>query len=149
MLKELNFQKFQFKWKISNILRIPHSDLPQRNCSAPYQMKASSKFWTEIYRNIHTFAFQVLWECSSWASENGAVQMFFLTLTINVFVAVLPESNFYNVEWLEVRKMSFLSETVLICIGLYSVIFFASFRWLLEFLQENLKLVNKLQIWVF
>ena len=32
---------------------------------------------TEIYRNIKTFAFKVLQEYSSWASKNGAVQMFF------------------------------------------------------------------------
>ena len=36
-------------------------------------------FLTEIYRNIQTFAFKLLQECSSWASRNGAVQMFFLT----------------------------------------------------------------------
>ena len=32
---------------------------------------------TEIYRNMQTSAFQLLRECSSWASRNGAVQMFF------------------------------------------------------------------------
>ena len=32
---------------------------------------------TEIYRNIQTFAFKVLQDYSSWASRNGAVQMFF------------------------------------------------------------------------
>ena len=32
---------------------------------------------TGIYRNIQTFAFKELEECSSWASRNGAVQMFF------------------------------------------------------------------------
>ena len=36
-------------------------------------------FLTEIYRNIQTFAFKVLQECSSWGSRNGTVQMFFLT----------------------------------------------------------------------
>ena len=34
--------------------------------------------YTEIYR-IQTFAFEVLQECSFWASRNGAVQIFFLT----------------------------------------------------------------------
>ena len=36
-------------------------------------------FLTDIYRNIQIFPFKVLLECSSWASRNGAVQMFFLT----------------------------------------------------------------------
>ena len=39
----------------------------------------NKNFLTEIYRNIQTFAFKVLQECSSWASRNGAVQIFFLT----------------------------------------------------------------------
>ena len=34
-------------------------------------------FLTEIYRNIQTFAFEVLQEYSSWTSKNDAVQMFF------------------------------------------------------------------------
>ena len=29
--------------------------------------------------DIMTLAFQVLRQCSSWASKNGAVQMFFMT----------------------------------------------------------------------
>ena len=33
-------------------------------------------FLKEFYRNIQKFAFQVLQECSSWASRNGAVQIF-------------------------------------------------------------------------
>ena len=39
----------------------------------------SKNFLAEISRNIHTFAFTLLQECSSWASRNGAVQMFFDT----------------------------------------------------------------------
>ena len=42
-------------------------------------------FLTEICRNIQTFAFKVLQECSFWVSRNGAVQMFFLTLNRNLF----------------------------------------------------------------
>ena len=34
-----------------------------------------------IFTGMHKFAFQVLRECSFWASRNGAVQMFFLTPT--------------------------------------------------------------------
>ena len=36
-----------------------------------------SVYLTEIYRNIQTFSFKVPEECSSWASRNGAVQIFF------------------------------------------------------------------------
>ena len=39
----------------------------------------NKSFSTEIYRNLQTFGFKVFLECSSCASRNGAVQMFFLT----------------------------------------------------------------------
>ena len=61
-----------------------------------------------IYRNIQTFAFKVLQECSSWASRNGAVQISFLTLHKNMsagkfvkserFLAVLQEHIIFNVK---------------------------------------------------
>ena len=70
----------------------------------------------EIYSNIQTFAFQVLREYISCASRNGAVQMFFLTQTRNMFArkfanwvrffAVLLKNIFFDVEWVEVRKTS-------------------------------------------
>ena len=39
----------------------------------------NKNFVKEIYRNTKTFVLKVLQECSSWASRNGAVQIFFLT----------------------------------------------------------------------
>ena len=45
----------------------------------------NKRFLKEIYRNIQTFAFKVLQECSSWASRNGGVQIFFLTPNRNMF----------------------------------------------------------------
>ena len=73
-------------------------------------------FLTEIYRNIQTFAFKLLQECSSWASRNGAVQMFFLTPNRNMFpetfvkwerfLAVFREHIIFIVKWVDVRKMS-------------------------------------------
>ena len=54
-------------------------------------------FLMEIYKNIQTFAFEVLRKCSSWASRNGAVQMFFWHE---------PETVCRKIEWVEVRKMS-------------------------------------------
>ena len=46
----------------------------------------------KIYRNIQTFTFQVLRECSSWAFRNSAVQMFFLTPTriIGFYFLIVP-----------------------------------------------------------
>ena len=73
-------------------------------------------FLREIYRNIQTFAFKVLQESSSWASGNGAVQMFFLTPNRNMFtgkfvnwerfLAVFWEHIIFNFKRVEIRKMS-------------------------------------------
>ena len=54
---------------------------------------------------MNKFAFHVLRECSFLASRNGAVQMFFLTPTRNMILAVLQEYIFDNIECVEVRKM--------------------------------------------
>ena len=45
----------------------------------------NKNFLRETYRNIQTFAIKVLQESSSWASGNGAAQMFFLTPNRNIF----------------------------------------------------------------
>ena len=73
-------------------------------------------FLTEIYRNIQTFAFKVLQECSSWESINEAMQMFFLTPNRNIsaekflkserFLAAMREHIIFNVKRVEVHKMS-------------------------------------------
>ena len=75
----------------------------------------NKNFMTNIYMNIQTFAFQMLRKCSSWTHRNRAVQIFFLAPIKNMFawkfakllrsLAVLREHIFYNVEWIEVRKM--------------------------------------------
>ena len=75
----------------------------------------NKNFWMEIYRNLQTFAFQVLRECSSWASRNGAVQILFLTPARNMFLAVLWEYIFNNVEWVEAPKMSEVFRAILYC----------------------------------
>ena len=72
-------------------------------------------FLREIYRNIQTFAFKVLQESSSWASGNGAVQMFFLTPNRNIFagkcvnwlsfLAVFWEHFIFNFKRVVTRKM--------------------------------------------
>ena len=45
----------------------------------------NKNFLADLYRNIQTFALKMLQECSSWASRNVAVQMFFLTPNKNMF----------------------------------------------------------------
>ena len=76
----------------------------------------NKNFPTVIYRNIQTYAFKVLQEYISWASRNGAVQMFFLTPNRNMFtskfvksercLAVLREHFIFNVTRVDVHKMS-------------------------------------------
>ena len=60
------------------------------------QIKAShvsgkNFFRKDIYRNIQTFALQVLREYSSWVSRHGTVQVFFLIPTRITFLDVLQE----------------------------------------------------------
>ena len=104
------------------------------------------KILVEIYRNMQTFVFKVPQKCSSWASRNGAVQIFSLTLSRNIsagkylkserFLAVLREHVFSMSSELRFAKsVRSLAEN---CI----VIFFAKFRWLCSFLPENLKLIR-------
>ena len=66
----------------------------------------NKRFLMEIYKNIQTFAFEVLRKCSSWASRNGAVQMFFLTRTRNSL-----QENW--VSWGSQNERDFLRESVL------------------------------------
>ena len=103
---------------------------------------------------MQTFHLKVLRECSSCASRNGALQMFFfLTPTRNKFVAkfvkwlrflaVLLDYIFYNVEWVEVRKMSKVYWEKLCC-KMNDL-----FCWLWDVLLEYLKWKDKFQIWGF
>ena len=132
--------------KCSKIVEFPKIFIKMKNCKTFYEAQTAShlkeiirlspnlptpdkillllwnkNFLTEIYRNIQTFAFKVLQECSSWASRNGAVQMFFLTPNRNMFAE---------------KFLRFFGRN---CIVKW-VIFFASFCWLWDFLLENLKL---------
>ena len=52
----------------------------------------NKNFLTKICRNIPTFAFKVLQECSFWVSRNGAVQMFFLAPNRNMFAGKFVKS---------------------------------------------------------
>ena len=71
-----------------------------KNCKVFYEAQTAKRLkeiiqpilFTEIYKNIQTFAFKVLQECSSWASRDGAVQIFFLTPNRNMFAGKLVKS---------------------------------------------------------
>ena len=98
-----------------------------------------------IYRNIQTFALKVIQECRSWATKNGAVQMFLLTPNRNMF-----SGKFLNQKWFSLYcgSILFSASSELRFVKWVScfekkyivkwVIFIASFCWLLEFLLENL-----------
>ena len=81
-------------------------------------------FLLDMYRNIQTFAFKMLPECSSWASMNGAVQRSFLT----------PNRNMFAGKFVRVFEKN--------CIVKW-VGFFATFCWLWDTLLENLKFFLK------
>ena len=97
-------------WKIAEF---PKISIKTKNCKTVYESQTASRhkeiiqpppnpppadkillrlwnknLFTEIHRNIQTFAFKVLQECGSWASRNRAVQMFFLTPNRNMFAGI-------------------------------------------------------------
>ena len=114
-------------WKM---VEFPKVLIKMKNCKTFYEDQAASRindspqpvkillhFWnknvlTEIYRNIQTFAFKVLQECSSWMWRNDEAKMFYLTphrkmlaekfVKWGRFLAVLREHIIFNVEWVEV-----------------------------------------------
>ena len=104
----------------------------------------SKYFLTEIYRNIQTFDFKMLRECSSWASRNGAVQMFFTDTNQKHIFGCVCRSIFFILfsELRFVKSVKFFDRN---CIVKW-VTSFASFCCLWDTLQENLKLEDKLQI---
>ena len=107
----------------------------------------NKNFLKEIFRNTQAFAFKVLQECSSWASRNGACNIFSDTKqkhdcckiceVRNIFgcVAGALSSELRFVKWVTLFERN--------CI-VKCVIFFANFCWLWNFLIENLKLKKKL-----
>ena len=103
----------------------------------------NKNFLKEIFRNTQAFAFKVLQECSSWASRNGACNIFSDTKqkhdcckiceVRNIFgcVAGALSSELRFVKWVTLFERN--------CI-VKCVIFFANFCWLWDFPLENLKI---------
>ena len=102
---------------------------------------------TEIYRYIEKYtAFKVLQECSSWASRNDTVQMFFWHQTEKCWPENLSsekglwlrcESILFSVSS-ELRFLRWVRFFERNCV-VKRVIFLASFCWLWGFLLENQK----------
>ena len=127
--KYLNFKKFQLKWNILRHFTSLKQQSAWRKLFSPPPNKSFLCLWdknfrSKIYRNIQIFAFQVLQEYNSWTSRNGAAQIFFLTPTTIMFLPVSREYVFYNVEWVEVRKMSEAFWAKLYCNEWYFLLFF-------------------------
>ena len=124
------------KWKIVKHFTRPKQQaalkklfsLPPSQPLLTHQVKSYFFFGIKFFLPRYTeqpFAFKVIQECISWASRKGAVQIFFLKLSKNMFagkfvksegfLAMLREPIIFNIKWVEVRKMSevFLSKTLL------------------------------------
>ena len=107
-IKMKNFKTFSMSQTASRLEEIIQSP-PNKS----FLRLWSKNILTEIYRNIPTFAFQVLRECSPWTPRNSVVQKnfktnqkhFFAGKFLKVFGCVAGVY-FYNVERVEVRKMS-------------------------------------------
>ena len=122
----LNFQKRKFKWNIikhftrskqwAALRKLLSLDPPLILPDKILLRLWNKDFLKEIYRNIQTFAFKVLEECSSWVSRNGPLQIFFLTPNRNMFARkfikwerffiVFWEDIIFNIKWVEVNKIS-------------------------------------------
>ena len=97
-----SFWKAQTASRLEEVIEPPPSHtLPEKSLLPLW----NKNFLKEIYRNIQTFAFNMLQECSSWASRCGAVQIFFLRPNRNMFtakserfLAMLQEHIIFNVK---------------------------------------------------
>ena len=129
---------------------IPHK-LPEENCFVFYQKKDSYASRTNIFWQRFRWIYRhLLYQCSAvqkflFGQQNGAVQMFFSDsnqehvfgcIAGGYLSVVLNELRF--VKWVKIFQRNFIKKWVT---------FFASFCWLWDFLPENLKLIDKLQIW--
>ena len=124
------------------------------NQKEKFQLSAQRKLFSpppnKNFSGTKLFEGKLTGICRHWfskCSENADLgrlemvqcKMFFLTPTKIILLAVLQEYTFYTVEWFESCKMR-----EVFWARLYCKIFFASFRWLSNFLPDNLKLIDKL-----
>ena len=148
----MNFKKIHLKWKaVKHFTRLKQRAALRKLFSLHQPPTTPDKifldlwnkhFLREIYRNIQTFAFKVLQESSSWASGNGAVQMFFLTPNRNMFAGKFVNREsfclYFRSILFSISKQFQKRFFAWNCIVKW-VIFFASFYWLWDFLPQNLE----------
>ena len=144
----MNFQKFQLKRQILKHFTSPKQRFAGKKLFSPTTDKTFLCLWNkniraDIYRNIQKFAFQILWECTSWASRNCAVQMFILTPTQSIILLRRGSIFFIMLNELRFPKWVRDFQWKWNCIVKW-MIFFASFCWLWGFLRENLKVIDKI-----
>ena len=78
--------------KCSNVVEFPKLSIKIKNFETFYEPQAVRRLpeviqlLSEIHMIIQTFAFPVFPEYCSWAFRNGAVQIFFVIPTRNMFV---------------------------------------------------------------
>ena len=83
------FMEASKRW---NIVEFPKLSIKIKNFKTFYEAQAVRRLkeviqlLSEIHRIIQIFSFPVFWKCSSRAFRNGAVQIFFLIPTRNMFV---------------------------------------------------------------
>ena len=139
MLKLVEFSKISIE--IKNCNTFCKAPIPPREQTL---LRLGNNFFKEIYTNI--FAFKVIQECSSWASRNGVVQIFFLTPHRNIFAGKFVRKVFgcFGSILLSMSSDLRMSEVFQRNCITKCLIFFASFCWFLGFLLEILKLKKNL-----
>ena len=158
--KKLNFQKFKLKWKIWKHFRRPKQQAVLTKLFISSEDKKFLSFWNKIFLRIYTGMYRdLLSKCFEnavlWRLEMVQCKYFFwhqpetcllANLSSEYSFWLLLEYIFCNVEWLDARKISaiFWANSIV-----KWVICFTNFCRLRDFLLQNLKLKDKIQIWGF
>ena len=146
------------KMIISKHFTIPKVRAAWRKLFSPsprQKLKDKAKSLEQVFSNRSLQKYTDIWFSSASKCFSNAVlrrlekvqcKCFFWHQPEICFSAMLQEYICYNVEWVEVLKISQVFWVKLYCKMSYLFCWFCS---LWEFLQRNRKLIDKLQIWVF
>ena len=146
------------KMIISKHFTIPKVRAAWRKLFSPsprQKLKDKAKSLEQVFSNRSLQKYTDIWFSSASKCFSNAVlrrlekvqcKCFFWHQPEICFSAMLQEYICYNVEWVEVLKISQVFWAKLYCKMSYLFCWFCS---LWEFLQRNRKLIDKLQIWVF
>ena len=146
------------KMIISKHFTIPKVRAAWRKLFSPsprQKLKDKAESLEQVFSNRSLQKYTDIWFSSASKCFSNAVlrrlekvqcKCFFWHQPEICFSAMLQECICYNVEWVEVLKISQVFWAKLYCKMSYLFCWFCS---LWEFLQRNRKLIDKLQIWVF